>query len=386
MRPGSRRPPGTRLGLLLLAGLLGGAAAAAPPAWWKDPIREDPGNLYLAAAGSSPRSVDDALRAAQSNALDQIVTRVCAGPAEVKAYLLSRVRGWSVHAREDAKEGRTHRTWIIVKYPKEELAALRAHAESGPARLDEALAAFTGTNYSRALALADGLAAEYPVGKQPVFASERAVLLAGECHVAEGRPRKAVEACESVLAASGDAACRQEAESRLAAIRADYTNALFRGLFGGRRVFVRCVSELDGTRAEWAKMQKEAAGLVARAGGAVIESAPPAGAAGADALSAQEIARAAAGDGILFIAARGTLNRRKSEANPAGGEDVQFSGTTTCTLFGAGREPYRWERTGLTGWNPLGPGMCLDVLALNVLAAWQADLAKRLDAPQSAAP
>ncbi len=83
-----------------------------------------------AATGASAASFDAALQEAQKNALDQIVARV-GGPPDAKEYLLGRVRGWKVHARDEKKQGRLHHVWIILKYPKDEFENLRKLAAGG---------------------------------------------------------------------------------------------------------------------------------------------------------------------------------------------------------------------------------------------------------------
>ena len=53
--------------IALLPGLL---FAVDLPAWWNDPIKEDPGNYFFTATGTSDTSSDEALQQAQKNALE----------------------------------------------------------------------------------------------------------------------------------------------------------------------------------------------------------------------------------------------------------------------------------------------------------------------------
>jgi hypothetical protein len=370
--------------LLALSLSRGPALAAEPPAWWDDPIKEDPGNYFFTASGASADSSDAALEEAQHNALDQIVERV-GSPAGAKDYLLGRIRGWNLHARHDQKDGRTHRVWIILKYSKDELGGLRTHVEGGQARFEEAAQAFEKKKVAEALSISEALAAEYPIGKQPIFPTERALLLASDCHVALGQPRQALEACRSVLAGSQDAAFTKEAEAKTTAIRADYTNLLLRGIFAGKRIAVRCLTEIDGSPAAWSKMQTEIGNVVKQAGGRMLDS--DEGSLGADKATQiltneelrAEITRSLSADGVLVVRAQGRLNERENSKNPMGGKDFQFAGTTASLLLVSGSKPYAWKRTGVTGWNPISVDMCMEVLALNVLNVWREDLARHLD-------
>lgn len=355
-----------------------------PPDWWDDPIKEDPANYFYVASGVSGTSADQALEEAQQNALSQIVERVGSPPA-AKDYLLGRIRGWKLHERHDQKDRRMHRVWIILKYPKDEQSALRTHVQGGQTRFEEAALAFEKKKIGEALSLSEALSVEYPIGKQPIFPTERALLLASDCHVVLGQPRQALEACRTVLAGSRDAASAKEAEVRIKAIRADYTNLLFRGVFAGKGIAVRCLMKIDGSPASWSKMQTEIENVVKRAGGKILSY--DAGSLGAEKVTQiltneelrPEIVRNLSADGVLVVRAQGRIKKRENSKNPMSGEDFQFAGTTASMLFMDVTKPYAWKRTGVTGWNPISADMCMDVLALNVLNTWCKDLAKHLD-------
>ncbi len=257
------------------------AAAAQPPSWWNDPIREDTGNIFFTASGTSKRGFDEALQQAQRQALEQIVDRAGCS-LESRPYVLGRVNGWSLHAREDRKHRRRYHVWIILKYPKNELSALASHVQNGHRRLEAAMLAFTQKRFTEALADANDLAAEYPVGGQPILQTERALLLASDCNVALGLPKAGIESCQAIMSGSTDGGFKKNASARIAAIHTDYTNLLFRGMFRGKRLSVQCLADLNGTLSAWEKLQSEISSIVKRAGGSVVHD--PAARANADSI------------------------------------------------------------------------------------------------------
>ena len=360
----------------------GTAGAVEPPTWWGNPIKESAGSYYFAASGDSAAGPDEALAEAQSNALEQIALRAGGGSEEIRRYLATRIHGWTLYARDIKKERAGHHAWILLEYSKQDLAALATHLQAPGARLVRAKEAVSDRKFSDALAIANALAAEYPVAKQPVFQTERALLLASDCHAALGQPRLAVQACESVWSASSDPAFRAEAETRRAAILADYTNLLFRGVFGGKRIMIGCVTDLGGHPERWAKMQTEMEALVTRAGGELVPAGawdlPSTGGLFDGTASAQRTTalREFGADGMVLFRAKGEMVRQAT-SDTAG---VHFSGAATGLVQMTGREPYVWEQRGPGGRTPLGAEMALDILALNVRRIWQADFAKQLEA------
>lgn len=317
---------------------------------------------------------------ARRNALRQAVAQLGAGLAiEVREHLLGRVQGWEERDRESCRRGDVHHGWSRVRLPRENLDALNEYVRGGDDQFKRGLEFFEQKRFAEALTWANRVSVQYPIGKQPLFRTERAWLLICDCHVELGQPRQAIRMCESLLAATDDPGFRQEAQARMASIRADYTNLLFRGAFGGRRVAVKCIVNLDGREDRWAKMQTEIEALVARAGGEI------AGAGGSDLSPEEALFDAAAGarraavmrendaDGLVLFRAKGEIVRQAA--------GVHFSGAATGLVQMTGREPYVWEQRGPGGRTPLGAEMALDILALNVRRIWQADFAKQLEAP-----
>ncbi len=223
----------------------------------------------------------------------------------------------------------------------------------------------------RQLATLEELAQRYPLGRPASLKPESIHLLLSDCWVALGCPRRALEVCQAILKGSADPESTGAADSRITAIRADYTNVLFRAVFGGKRVAVRCETELDGVAAAWPKMQTSVEAVVTRAGG-TLPGAPP--------LSATSAKPEAVPDGTLVFKAAGRIGKRPARSGSPASEEAQFQGTLSAQLRVNSGEPHSWETKVTTGWNPLGPDMCLDVLALRALQAWQTELARQQDA------
>jgi hypothetical protein len=321
------------------------------------------------------------LAEARLNALRQAVARIAAGCSEeVGEYLLGKAQGWEERDKFSCKQWNAFRAWSRIRYPKEELTALGEWVNDGPAQYEMARKSFADKQYEAAASALDRLCAAYPIGKQPLFATERAWLLACDCGVALGRPRQALAAAETILNASADPAFLQEAESRQASIRADYTNLLQRGAFGGKRIAVRCALNVDGQRSTWTKMQSEVGKWIARVGGEVVvpatlENADMSALIGSRERGAAQM-REIGADGIVLVVAQGQVKQR-----PNGDKtDVGFAGRIAVGILLADREPFVWEQQGPGGWNPLGIDTALDLLGLKVLPVWQAEFTTQLEA------
>ena len=365
----------------LCAAATSAAAACAPPAWWGAAGKEDSYNWYFEGSGTGRASADEALTEARLNALRQAVARIAAGCSEeVGEFLLGKVQGWEERDKFSCKQWNAFRAWSRIRYPKEELMALGEWVNGGPAQFEMARESFAGKRYEAAVSVLDRLCAAYPVGKQPLFPTERAWLMASDCGVALRRPRQALAAAEAILNASADPAYRKEAEDRLAAIRADYTNLLHRGALGGKRIAVRCALDVDGQRSSWTKMQTEVGKWIARVGGevdvpAALENADMSALSGSRERAAAMM-REIGADGIVLVVAQGQVKQR-----PNGDKtDVGFAGRIAVGILLADSEPFVWEQQGPGGWNPVGIGTALDYLALKVLPFWQAEFTTQLEA------
>jgi len=370
-----------RLMVLLCAAATSAAAACAPPAWWGTAGQEDSYNWYFEGSGTSRVSADEALAEARLNALRQSVERIAAGCSEeVGEFLLGKAQGWEERDKFSCKQWTAFRAWSRIRYPKAELEALGTWTRDGAAQFETARSSFAGKQYEAAVSALDRLCAAYPVGKQPLFPTERAWLMASDCRVALGQPRGALAAAEAILNASADPAYRKEAEDRIAAIRADYTNLLHRGAFGGKRIAVRCALDVDGQRSSWTKMQTEVEKWIARVGGELGAGAALGGADLPALIGSKERGvakmREIGADGILLVLAQGQIKQRANGDKT----EVGFAGRVSVGILLADREPFVWEQQGPCGWNPLGIDMAMDMLALKILPFWQAEFTTQLEA------
>jgi hypothetical protein len=80
---------------------------------------------------------------------------------------------------------------------------------------------------------------------------------------------------------------------------------------------------------------------------------------------------------VLVAAARGKLHRRENPRSPVG-EDVRFEGEICCAARKDGTPCFSDRYRGMGGWNPMGAGMAMDVLALHALKRFQAQYLQRL--------
>ncbi len=358
------------------------------PSWWDNPIREDEGNYYYAAHGSSV-TVADALRVAQSNAMDQIIARLGGGAVteSMRSYLISRIRHWSLHVKEEGRRLGRVDVWLIMKYPKEEFFSLAAHVTDGQQMLDMAHFAYDASKFEYALNLSKQVTVEYPMGSQPIFQTERAWLLIADCYVRLGYPARAINACQNVVALSGDVSFVQAANSRITEVQAGYSDLVFRRIFQGKRLAIVSITELDEISGRWLKIEAELESLIDRAGGVSIRRNPIRPSLDELKLLANDpdardsLLRRLALDGLLVAEANGAIRTRITDSEGARLEDFRFEGATRVSAYIVEEKPLIWARSGLTGWNPISAAMCMDVLALNIMRDWQASAVKHFEEP-----
>ncbi|NCC60151.1 MAG: hypothetical protein EOM12_04255 [Verrucomicrobiae bacterium] len=350
--------------------------AVEPPAWWHDPIKEDAGYLYLPASGTSTVSYDCALQSAQQNALKQILASI--GVIDNFNFLQHHIKGWKIHARFDQRHGRDYFIWIILKYPKFELDELVSYVQGASDQFEQINRLYMDKRYDEVITRAERLIAEYPIGQQPLFHSEKALLIASDCCRVTGRPNTALAYSRKVIDMSTDTSYKNEARRRLNAIQSNYTNIVLRSIFKGKTFIIHCFTELDGEFELWLKMQKEIESLVRQNEGQIHTSYITTNS--LDFIehlqsridTSADITEGSRTERVIVFSARGHINTRKNENNKTGSLDYQFDGTTAGVISTpTGRELYEWERTGMTGWNPISKRMCMEVLALNVLEAWR---------------
>lgn len=336
--------------------------SATPPAWWDNPVREDGGHFFFAASGVSREGEDDAFRLAMADVYSQIADRVGAGEdEELRAYIASRAAGGSLHAREHARSRGRHHIWMIYRLPRGEIDRVRTHIEGASIKFERAAKARQEGRASEALSLLRELQTEYPLGEQPVFQTERAGLLAVECLVDLGKPREALDTVRRWTALDTNEAWRKAFEQKRSEVEEAFPDLLLKSLFLDETLEITAWLELEDTREEWRRMKKELM-TMATSSGARVKELP-------------------SGHGVLKAVASGRMNRRENDRASGPGYDSQFAGKVTILLDLPGQEPISWELEGMSGWNPLGRKMCLDVVALQMLSVWKKDLIQQLDSP-----
>jgi len=145
--------------------------------------------------------------------------------------------------------------------------------------------------------------------------------------------------------------------------------------FEGKKVIVFSAYQTEDFLAEWLKVQDEIVTFIEGKGGNTLtkKGTPELKSIlrwSANPNSEWQIDKVTDADFFFAIVASGKLNKRKNVNNPLG-EDVQFAGEIRIAVHKAG-QPYFSDRyRGVTGWNPMGKEMCMDVLAIHVVKRWK---------------
>lgn len=214
------------------------------------------------------------------------------------------------------------------------------------------------------------LLVRFPKGVPQVFAPAELTLRLGDMEAERNNPCMARRYYLSVFDL-GDAAATDRARTKISSQRcspADQERASWRQAFEGRKVQLICAQKLGGKLASWAKSCDALANVI-RPYGAAVESLPLPAPAELGRWVEQGQLPVAGGDVVqMVLLADGKINQQKTSE---GGQEMQFSGAIATLVAEGGRTVYSDRFQGVTGWNPLGQQMVLDVLALNVVKRWQ---------------
>jgi len=195
-------------------------ADCRPPSWWGRSVRDDSYSWYFEGAGTSLLNSAEALENAKRNALRQVVLQLREGLSpETSDYFLGQIQNWTVHEQVQAQEGRRHCAWVIIRYPREEYRRLQDFASGADARYRHAVQLIRQGDHPEAIASLQELEALYPLGAQPVFQTERALMLKGHCFEALEQWREARECYERVLNTVTEPAVHREAQAALERVR-----------------------------------------------------------------------------------------------------------------------------------------------------------------------
>jgi DNA-binding transcriptional ArsR family regulator len=176
-----------------------------------------------------------------------------------------------------------------------------------------------------------------------------------------------------ILAALLDRLGRPQTTIRLQT-HSDRDAYLWHNEFQDRRVIILSAYQADGQAELWPKYADEIMQLLKRLGAQVVVPSPsnwP-----AEQIMAFEPQhpwpeKALADiDTLILVTARGRLNHRENAKNPFG-EDIQFAGEFQAVVRKQGAVTFSDRYRAMSGWNPLGARMCMEVTALNAFKRWK---------------
>ena len=156
---------------------------------------------------------------------------------------------------------------------------------------------------------------------------------------------------------------------------ADRQEYLWRHEFQGRKVAVLSAYQVNGKAEPWPKLYDEITQHLKRIGANIISLPATLFAEKIIELARQpeKVSRLKAFETteiIIIVTAQGKLNQRENLKNPFG-EDVQFTGKFNNTVQREGAFAFTDRYQAMTGFNPMGESMCMEVTALNVFKRWK---------------
>jgi hypothetical protein len=164
---------------------------------------------------------------------------------------------------------------------------------------------------------------------------------------------------------------------------ADRQEYLWRHEFQGCKVTVLAAYQVNGKAEPWPKLYDEMIQHLKRIGANIIS--PP------TTLFAEKIIELASQpekvsqfkafettEVIIIVTAQGKLNQRENLKNPLG-QDVQFAGKFSNIVQRESALAFSDRYQAMTGFNPMGEIMCMEVTALNVFKRWKRRYLEHLD-------
>lgn len=341
------------------------------PEWVTDP-RGDSATYVYEATSADGKTADAAIAHARQKAQGQFAARLNAQlPAEdglivplraeaIDAEIVPQGR-FSVESRGGA------RAWVLLRYP-------RASVRTAVATRERALSLWKAALQSDASADYRSLITAFPLGAQDAFRTERACLALADRERAANHLLAANRLYQQVHDHSTSATDRANAAGQLLVVDLSAEERLLREAFEGKNLHVLAAYESNGKAVGWPKMHDELTRFVHSKGGDVTVPAAPPGAAATvrkSMLDDAQLKLPAGADALLLAVASGKISDRESATTPLGKEH-QFAGEIRCVVLRRDAKKVFADRySGAGGWNPIGAGICMDVLALNVMQRWR---------------
>ena len=232
-----------------------------------------------------------------------------------------------------------------------------------------------------ALAAYRGLLAKYPKGVPNGFRVSEVTLRLADLESERNNPCAARRYYMNLLDMD-DSAAAGRARARLPGMKcspAEQEQANWRQAFEGRTVKLVCAYRATNKISAWPKVCDSVANLIRPLGASVeVLDEVPGGQQFQQWVKDGKGLSAEANAVGIYVLADGNLNTQKGES----GKDTQFSGNVATLMAESGRALYSDRFNGVTGWNPFGEQMTMDVLALNVVKRWQERFAQYLKTRQ----
>ena len=168
---------------------------------------------------------------------------------------------------------------------------------------------------------------------------------------------------------------------RLTAI-SDPKEYLWRKKFQGHNVAVLSAYQVDERSEPWPKLYNEMTQHLKSVGANIIVPPSALSVEKIIALSGQpekisKIEALEEAEIVIIVTAQGKLNQRKNPQNPFG-EDVQFAGEFYNIVQREGTVTFADRYRAMSGYNPMGEKMCMEVTALNVFKRLKARYLEQL--------
>ncbi len=374
-------------------------ATPALPEWIASPRGDSALYLYELGQAKDARTEGDARAAALEDAGRRLLDRI-GGPGASPADILLPLTEVSMTpvpgVMHETKGWAGFSCWVLARAERQEIGRHVTERQAAQQRwakaeqlLERSRAAADGE--TRAGLLRDAtrayreLVAAYPVGAQSVIQSEHAAYRLAEIEKERNNPVAEQSWYAMVRDHSKSEEWVTKAGESLQTVAydpADRETFLWRKEFDGRRVGVLCAIRLGDASESWAKLSGDLSAFLHGAGAVIVPlDAVPAGEVSgfaADPAAAQRLMRQRDLDLLLVMTATGQMNERAGQGGGAPAS-YQFSGAVRTDVLSPDKVLFSDHYNAVTGWNPVGRAMCLDVLSVHVLRKWKSPYLKYLE-------
>ncbi len=346
------------------------------PEWIVNKRGNSPNYLYQIGYSKGVKDIQEGIRAAERNAQTHFAEQFNSEFLPYESFLIrlspSQIEVLSVPQGEFQKKGKGGFTsWKLMRVSRKKW-------EKEKEKRIQAVELWNIAEEKKEKNSYKTVIDKYPLGTQSIFQTEVAFFRLADIEHADGNPMAARLFYEFVRDNSASPAWKGKATLRAEEIiirEEEKAIYLHRKAYKGKSIGIYSAYEINGKITRWSKLESELVSFFSQYHAKEFILDIP--------LTPSEILNnpslhivdklkrvGATYDYFLVIVARGGINERENTRSPFN-HDTQFIGEIKCLVIYDNVIKFEDSYRGISGWNPLGASMSMEVLALHAFKRWK---------------